>query len=123
MDYNEKLKELRKARGISQYKLAKLSGLTQSAISQYESGKYNVGIDALERVCPVLGVSVVEFMQEGYADPLLKGSKPYAISADGVRYDIAPSEKLKELYAKIADLDDDQQHAVNALVDALKKLK
>ncbi len=58
-----RITELRKARGISVYRLAKLSGIPQSTIATwYQKGLYPP-IDKIEKVCRALDVSLSEFFR------------------------------------------------------------
>lgn len=52
------LAELRKSAGMTQEQLSELSGLNRANISKIESGKYNVSIDILGKLCEVLGVEI-----------------------------------------------------------------
>lgn len=63
-----RLKELRKARGISQEALAAELGVRKSAISKWETGRAQMTLDRLEQVAAILGCTPVELL--GYA-PLL----------------------------------------------------
>ena len=68
-----RLKETRKSLGLSQYQLARLSGLAQSTISHIERGAYIPTIDSAYKIASVLGVRVEElFVPEARELP-----KPY----------------------------------------------
>ena len=45
-------------RGISQYELARRTGLGQSHIARIEIGKYGVSIDVLAQIAAALGVRI-----------------------------------------------------------------
>ena len=47
------ISELRKEKGISQEKLAELSGVGYSHIARIELGRYSVGIDTLSKIANV----------------------------------------------------------------------
>jgi transcriptional regulator with XRE-family HTH domain len=49
----KRIAEIRKETGISQAKLAEMSGLDQGHIARIELGKYNVGIDTLSKIAEV----------------------------------------------------------------------
>ena len=53
-----RLKELRKARGISQVKLAMDLGMSQNTISRYETGERQAGYDELIRIADYFNVSI-----------------------------------------------------------------
>ena len=49
----KRIAEIRKETGISQAKLAEMSGLDQGHIARIELGKYNVGIDTISKIAEV----------------------------------------------------------------------
>lgn len=53
-----RLKELRKAKGISQLKLAMDLNMNQNTISRYETGEREPGINELIRIADYFNVSV-----------------------------------------------------------------
>ena len=67
--------EVRKKLGLSQYQLARLSGLAQSTISHIERGAFLPTIDSAYKIAAVLGVRVEElFVPEPCELP-----KPYRV--------------------------------------------
>lgn len=57
----KKLKEIRKRKGISQLKLAELSGLAQSTISTIECGA-TPNVQIANRLAQALNVSIEDFV-------------------------------------------------------------
>ena len=51
------MRELRKAKGVSQTELAKELGIMQTTISQYELGKTEPDIDTIKKICKFFNVS------------------------------------------------------------------
>lgn len=51
-----KMRQLRKAKKLSQKELAQLAGVSFSALRAYENERYTPKIDAIERICNALGV-------------------------------------------------------------------
>ena len=48
----EKIKELRESKGISQYRLAELTGINRSTINRYENGSIQkISFDNLLKIC------------------------------------------------------------------------
>jgi len=65
----KRIEELRAEKGLSQYKLAKLSGVPQGSLSNYELGKSVPGVEVIEKLCVGLGVTLAEFFSPA-AEPL-----------------------------------------------------
>ena len=56
-DTGEKIRELRKERGLNQDQLAELASLNRVTIAKYESGRVEPGAHALSRIADALEVS------------------------------------------------------------------
>ena len=61
MQTGDRLNALRAEKGMSQYRLSKLSGVAQSMISGIESGDKNPTVETLAQLCNALGVTLAEF--------------------------------------------------------------
>jgi transcriptional regulator with XRE-family HTH domain len=53
-----KLKAIRALLNISQSRLAELSGVSPTAIAEYERGKRDLRTDTIRKLCEALGVTV-----------------------------------------------------------------
>lgn len=60
-DVLARLSELRTAKGLSVYKLSKLSEIPQSTIATWYQKQIYPPIDKLECICTVLGISLADF--------------------------------------------------------------
>jgi len=58
------IKMLRERRGWSQYQLAEKMGVTQTSISQYESGETTPRMPKIEKLASLFGVTVPELLTE-----------------------------------------------------------
>lgn len=58
MDFKGRLKELRKAKGISQVTLADRLGLSKSTIGMYETGDISPSLDALNLIADYFNVDM-----------------------------------------------------------------
>lgn len=56
-DTGEKIRELRKERGLNQDQLAELASLNRVTVAKYESGRVEPGAQALSRIADALEVS------------------------------------------------------------------
>ena len=91
-----RLKEIRKKVGLSQYQLARLSGLSQSTVSHIERGAFLPTIDSAYKIAAVLGVRVEElFVPETRELP-----KPYRAWED-LNMDGAGKNLLDMIIAKL----------------------
>ncbi len=62
MDFNEKLLELRKSKGITQEELADALYVSRTAISKWESGRGYPSIDSLKEISKFFSVSIDELL-------------------------------------------------------------
>ena len=61
----EQLKQIRESKGKSQKEIASALGVTESAVSHWENGRYLPTVDKLQQMAKILGVTVDELL----ADP------------------------------------------------------
>lgn len=71
MEFNEKLHELRKSRGLTQEELAEALFVSRTAISKWESGRGYPSIDSLKEISSFFSVTI---------DELLSGEKLISIA-------------------------------------------
>ncbi len=64
MDISKRLKEVRKAKDISVYKLSQLSGVSETHIRDLERGDKNPSLDTLTRIAAPLGLSLSDLLNE-----------------------------------------------------------
>ena len=62
MEFNEKLQELRKQKGLTQEELAQALFVSRTAISKWESGRGYPNIDSLKGVAKFFGVTIDELL-------------------------------------------------------------
>lgn len=96
-EMKNRVKEIRKKVGLSQYQLAHFSGLAQSTISHIERGLYMPTIDSAYKIAAVLNVRVDElFIPEARELP-----KPYD-AQEGVAYG-RKKKAIRRDHAKTGD--------------------
>lgn len=61
MNVATRLQSIREKRGLSIYRLAQMSGVSQSFLSAVEAGQKVPTVTTLERICTSLGISLAEF--------------------------------------------------------------
>ena len=69
MQIAEKLKKIRKERGITQNQLAEKAGLATITIQNYEGGKYEPKYETVEKLAKALEISISDLTGEGYTPP------------------------------------------------------
>lgn len=69
----EKVRKLREAQGLTQAKLARQVGLSDSLIAQIETGKAQPSLNTLDRLADVLGVSTSYFLTQDGEIPVQDG--------------------------------------------------
>ena len=62
MEFNDKLQELRKARGLTQEELAEALFVSRTAISKWESGRGYPSIDSLKQIANYFSISIDELL-------------------------------------------------------------
>ena len=62
MEFNEKLQELRKSRGLTQEELAEALYVSRTAISKWESGRGYPSIDSLKEISKFFSVTIDELL-------------------------------------------------------------
>ena len=62
MEFNEKLQELRKQKGLTQEELAEVLFVSRTAVSKWESGRGYPNIDSLKAISKFYGVTIDELL-------------------------------------------------------------
>ncbi len=89
MEFSEKLKELRKQKGLTQEQLAEAINISRTAISKWESGKGYPNIDALRHLAKTFNVSIDDLLSTNELAMMAeKSQKQEAIRTIGLLYGI-----------------------------------
>lgn len=67
MEFNERLQELRKQKGLTQEELAERLYVSRTAVSKWESGRGYPNIDSLKDIAKFFSVSIDELLSSGEA--------------------------------------------------------
>ena len=76
MEFNEKIQELRKQKGLTQEELAEALYVSRTAISKWESGRGYPNIDSLKAISKFFGITI---------DELLSGDELLTIAEEDTR--------------------------------------
>lgn len=104
MEFKEKLKTLRKEKGLSQGDLSSIAGLNKLVISKYERGAATPGLENLGKIAKALGVS---------ADYLIFKDTP-----KNGRHDFR-DPILFEKFVQADDLPDSDRDILKNIIDAM----
>ena len=75
MEFNQKLQELRKQKGLTQEELAKELFVSRTAISKWESGRGYPNIESLKLIAKFFSVTVDELLSSNEALTLAEESQ------------------------------------------------
>lgn len=68
MDVADRITELRKERGLSTNRLAKMAGIGQSTLREIEHRIKSPTVATIERICLALGITLADFFSPTAAD-------------------------------------------------------
>jgi transcriptional regulator with XRE-family HTH domain len=74
--FAERLRSIREAAGLSQYEVARRTGLSRETLSKLEQGDREPGWETVQLLAHVLGVACTEFMDPGVKPPVLEAPAP-----------------------------------------------
>ena len=116
MEFKDRLKELRKRRGLSQVALADRLGLSKSTIGAYETGDIKPSIEALNAIADFFNVDLNYLMgaEDGstyYLDP----------EAAEIAKEIANRKDLRILFDATRDISAEEMAVIIKMVEGLKK--
>ena len=75
-EMGSRLTAARKHEGLSQVQLAKLVGVSQQIIANYEIGSRHIPVGRLVRICDILGVGIADVVGRGETGPRKRGPTP-----------------------------------------------
>ena len=64
MDIGKRIKKIRSDKGLTQKQLAKIAGVGEMTISQYERGVRQPKVEQLQRIVNVLGISMNQLLTD-----------------------------------------------------------
>ena len=103
MDAKERIKYFLEEKNITEYKLSKLSGLSQSTISNIFIRNTAPTIPTVEAICKGLGITMSQFFAEENEDCVYL------------------SKEQKEMFKNWLLLNSEQKYIVNKLIESYKK--
>lgn len=109
-----RIREIRKSKGISQQKLAEALHVNQTAISQWETGKTSPNIDTAGELANIFGVSMEYLLGNESAEA--KNKKPAAESHE-------LSESEWELIRLLEQVPEERKAQVLAYIEASLRLQ
>ncbi len=103
MDAKTRIKQLMREKNITEYRLAKMSGLSQSTISNIFVRNTAPTIPTIETICNGLGISMAQFFCE-----------------DGIEEPVYLTKEQKNFFNEWLSLSPEQKNVVENLVKSYK---
>lgn len=110
----QKIRELRKKKGLTQHQLAELIGVKHNSISDWENDKNKPYPDTIELLMGALDTD---------ANTLLGWDNPEQLKADAdiLAHEILTNSKIKSILPLIINLNDDDLQLVKNFIERLNK--
>lgn len=114
MTIGERIKQVRKEKGLTQKRLGELSGTSEGTVRQYEIGKRQPRLEQLQRIAFALETTVSELVEPGYwstvskeeIDESWESNPPFYVKPE-IRVENAMKLMDKEGQNKVADYAED----------------
>lgn len=99
MTVGENIRKFRKLQGLTQKKLAELSGLNEVTIRSYEAGKYNPKFENIKKIADALGLYITNLIELENAPELFEEAPqlfdlPIDAKINGLKRYVEHEEKL-----------------------------
>lgn len=111
MGVPENIKKLRERYGLTQQELADIAGVTNKAVSAWETGQKEPRMGPVERIAKRFGLKKSNIIDDGGMDIVDEFQKTPIFTPDEF------SASAKELIRKFEVLDDKGQHTVNTVLN------
>ena len=94
-DFSTKLKKLRTNAGYTQLEVAKLLGVSASAIGMYEQGRREPDLETTQKICKLYGITPNYLVNEGGDAPseiseMITQMREQMRQSDGIMFDGVP---------------------------------
>ena len=117
---NERIKELRKALGLTQQEFSDKIGVKRNTIAQYESGR-NAPIDAvISLICREFNVSE-EWLRTGTGDMWVKVDADQELQDIFAQITLSGDELITRIIKSYWHLSDDDKASIRKLIDGLSE--
>ena len=117
---NERIKEARKSKGMTQQQLAEAIGLSRNYIAMIETGQREPSDRTISDICRVCGVNEV-WLRTGAGEPYADRSRSEELAAIFEQVEIGDNEKAKLIRA-MARMPDEAFPAFVKFLEGLHKM-
>lgn len=114
---SNRLKKLRKEKGLTQADLAKVLNTNQSQYGKYENGKTNLSLENAQILSEYFGVSIPYLL--GYEDNSMANKPNATIAIELVKELSSISEKRSRLHQEYIELDKKERDILKQIRDAV----
>lgn len=96
LEFGNKLKDLRKARHISQDELGHILGVSRATVGSWECGRRNISIRHLEMICDYFKLDINYFREEDTKDEIIDLLERARLLFNNENLPIEEKQKLSE---------------------------
>lgn len=115
MKISQKIQALRREKDMTQAQIAKIAGVSDKAISAWESQKRAPKLNAIQNICTFFDFDLNTFIDET-ADEFTSGKKEPAASSEFL------SPEKQQLLSLVDTLSDEQCRRLAGIIEEAKKL-
>lgn len=120
MTQNERVKELRKALGLTLERFGEKLGIQKSAVSKIERGENNLTEQMTKSICREFGVDYI-WLTTGDGEMFVESDNDVMESIDRIM--TGENNFHKNLFKTFAQLDDDELAALEKIVDKFVEVR
>lgn len=119
MPISENIKRLREAHGLTQAQFGKIAGVTDKAVSTWESGKKEPRMGAIQKIVDYFGINKSDILLDDADLARLKGPRDYEMEEYLNMLRTRPECRMLFSVAKNATKEDVEKAV--AIIEALRK--
>lgn len=113
LDVGQKLRKLRKVRGLKLQELARATGLSASFLSMVETGKSDITLAKLQRIVQVYGITIASLLDSPETDRVVTRANdrsPLTSTTEGVKVELMVPDLNRRIEALLITFEPGADH-------------